>query len=216
MGFKFRKSFTIIPGVKINFGKKSTGISIGGKCGGVSFNSKSGARVRASIPGTGISFSEKLGGSSGKRKNRKKSVTKRDLELQEAQNYVRIIKESASICRDTLDPETFFSRYELIHQTAIKLLLLSNQVPVPGDSLENLISRMESGENEDILEFINRYYDAQLDSAQELKTPKGRANRMSKALETLMKQEEHLDAECKQVISELWSTCREDFGGVEA
>lgn len=216
MGFKFRKSFTIIPGVKINFGKKSTGISIGGKCGGVSFNSKSGARVRASIPGTGISFSEKLGGSSGKRKSRKKSVTKRDLELQEAQNYVRIIKESASICRDTLDPETFFSRYALLHQTAAKLLPLKKYVSIPGAYLEDLVAKMDSGENEEAMEFIKRYFNAQYLSTKELKTQKGRHNRMNKALETLMKQEEHLDAECKQVISELWSTCREDFGGVEA
>lgn len=205
MGFRFRKSFTIIPGVKINFGKKSTGISIGGKCGGVSFNSKSGARVRASIPGTGISFSEKLGGSSGKRKNRKKSVTKRDLELQEAQNYVRIIKESASICRDTLDPETFFSRYELLHQTATKLIPLKKYVSIPGAYLEDLAAKMDSGDNEEAIEFIKRYFNAQFLSAKELKTQKGRYNRMNKALETLMKQEEHLDVECKKLISELWN-----------
>ena len=28
---------------------------------------------------------------------------------------------------------------------------------------------------------------------------------MNKALETLMKQEEHLDEECKKLISELWN-----------
>lgn len=205
MGFKFRKSFTIIPGVKINFGKKSTGISIGGKCGGVSFNSKSGARVRASIPGTGISFSEKLGGSSGKRKSQGKSVTKRDLELQEAQNYVRIIKESASICRDTLDPETFFSRYELLCQTVKKLVPLKKYVSLQGMSLEGAISKIDSGDNEEAMEFIKRYFNAQYLSAKELKTQKGRHNRMEKALEKLMKQEEHLDAECKKLISELWN-----------
>lgn len=203
MGFKFRKSFTIIPGVKINFGKKSTGISIGGKYGGVSVNSKSGVRVRASIPGTGISYSEKIADTPHK-STAAAPPAEEDFAVLQAHNYTRIINESAAICKETTDPETFFSRYELIHQTAIKLLLLSNQVSVPGDSLENLISRMESGENEDILEFINRYYDAQLDSAKQLKTQKGRANRMSKALETLMKQEDHLDAECKKLISELW------------
>lgn len=62
MGFRFRKSVKITPGVKINFGKKSMGLSIGGKYGGVSFNSRTGARVRASAPGTGLSYSTKLGG----------------------------------------------------------------------------------------------------------------------------------------------------------
>ena len=29
MGFRFRKSFKIAPGVKLNFGKKSTSVSVG-------------------------------------------------------------------------------------------------------------------------------------------------------------------------------------------
>lgn len=63
MGMKFRKSVKIAPGVKLNIGKKSTGVSVGGKYGGMSFNSKSGAKTRVSIPGTGISFSESIGAS---------------------------------------------------------------------------------------------------------------------------------------------------------
>lgn len=70
MGFKFRKSVKIAPGVKLNFGKKSTGISIGNKGGGISFNTKSGVRTRASIPGAGISYSSKLS-SSTKKSNHK-------------------------------------------------------------------------------------------------------------------------------------------------
>ena len=61
MGFRFRKSFKIAPGVKFNVGKKSVGVSIGGKRAGVSFNSRTGARARVSAPGTGLSYSTKLG-----------------------------------------------------------------------------------------------------------------------------------------------------------
>lgn len=61
MGLNFRKSFKIAPGVRVNVGKKSAGISFGGKYGGISFNSKSGARARISAPGTGLSYSTKLG-----------------------------------------------------------------------------------------------------------------------------------------------------------
>lgn len=63
MGIRFRKSIKVAPGVKVNLGKKSAGISFGGKYGGMSFNTKSGARARASAPGTGISYSTKIGGS---------------------------------------------------------------------------------------------------------------------------------------------------------
>lgn len=61
MGLNFRKSIKIAPGVKLNLGKKSAGISLGGKYGGVSFNSRTGARARVSAPGTGFSYTTKLG-----------------------------------------------------------------------------------------------------------------------------------------------------------
>ena len=54
MGIRFRKSVKIAPGVRLNIGKKSAGISVGGKFGGISYNSKTGARERFSIPGTGV------------------------------------------------------------------------------------------------------------------------------------------------------------------
>ena len=68
MGLSFRKSFKVAPGVRVNLGKKSAGFSVGGKYGGMSFNSKRGARARVSLPGTGISYiSGKLGGGSAKK-----------------------------------------------------------------------------------------------------------------------------------------------------
>lgn len=64
MGLRFRKSIKLAPGVKLNIGKKSIGVSAGGKFGGVSFNSKTGAHARASMPGTGLSYTTKISGSS--------------------------------------------------------------------------------------------------------------------------------------------------------
>lgn len=68
MGFRFRKSKKLLPGVRLNFSKKGVGVRFGGKHGGVSFG-PSGTRVSASIPGTGISYSSKIGG-----KKRKKTA----------------------------------------------------------------------------------------------------------------------------------------------
>lgn len=62
MGVRFRKSIKIAPGVKVNLGKKSVGVSVGGKYGGVSVNSRTGVRTRVSAPGTGLSYSSKIGG----------------------------------------------------------------------------------------------------------------------------------------------------------
>lgn len=51
-----RKSFKIAPGVRLNVGTKSAGISVGGKGLRYSVNSKTGSRVTVGIPGTGISY----------------------------------------------------------------------------------------------------------------------------------------------------------------
>lgn len=56
MGLGIRKSFKIAPGVRINVGKKSAGISVGCKGLRYSINSRTGSRATASIPGTGISY----------------------------------------------------------------------------------------------------------------------------------------------------------------
>lgn len=60
MGLNFRKSFKVAPGVKVNFGKRSRGVSVGGKYGGFSINNKTGVTGRTSLPGTGISYTKKL------------------------------------------------------------------------------------------------------------------------------------------------------------
>lgn len=68
MGFRFRKSFKIAPGVRVNVGKKSVGISAGVKGARVSVNSKGRKTTTVGLPGTGLSYSktEKIGGSKTK------------------------------------------------------------------------------------------------------------------------------------------------------
>ena len=56
MGFRFRKSFKIAPGVKLNVGKKSVGVSVGGKGFRTSINSSGRKTTTAGIPGTGLSY----------------------------------------------------------------------------------------------------------------------------------------------------------------
>ena len=55
MGFRFKKSFKVAPGIRLNVGKKSASVSVGGK-GFRTSVSTTGRRTRTvSIPGTGIS-----------------------------------------------------------------------------------------------------------------------------------------------------------------
>lgn len=56
-------------GVRLNFSKKGMGVRVGGKHGGVSVG-PGGSRVSASIPGTGIYYTKKIGSKKGKSKSK--------------------------------------------------------------------------------------------------------------------------------------------------
>ena len=58
MGWRFRKSFKIFPGMKINVNKKSVGITFGGKGIHYTINSKGKHTASAGIPGTGLYYTK--------------------------------------------------------------------------------------------------------------------------------------------------------------
>jgi len=60
MGLRFRKRIKIFPGVWLNLSKSGISTSIGGK--GLTVNLKGGkVKTTASIPGTGLSYSQTTG-----------------------------------------------------------------------------------------------------------------------------------------------------------
>lgn len=59
MGLRFRKSIKILPGVRLNINKNSTSITAGFKGYHVTYNSKTGLSQTASIPGTGLSYTQR-------------------------------------------------------------------------------------------------------------------------------------------------------------
>lgn len=74
MGFRVRRSIKIAPGVRLNIGKKSVGMSAGVKGARISTNTRTGTRATISAPGTGLSYSQKIGGTaSGRRTPRSPS-----------------------------------------------------------------------------------------------------------------------------------------------
>ncbi|WP_294404107.1 DUF4236 domain-containing protein [uncultured Clostridium sp.] len=68
MGWGFRKSFKIAPGVNINLSQRGPSISVGPK--GMKYNvSSRGSRIRCSVPGTGIYYTKNLSSRSGSRQS---------------------------------------------------------------------------------------------------------------------------------------------------
>lgn len=63
MSLRFRKSIKILPGVRVNIGLKGASLNVGPRGASVSIG-KQGAYTNALIPGTGISFREKVSNNS--------------------------------------------------------------------------------------------------------------------------------------------------------
>ena len=59
MGWIFRKSVKILPGLKLNFGKKGTSVTLGSKGGKVTFG-KGRTTFSSGIPGTGLYYRETI------------------------------------------------------------------------------------------------------------------------------------------------------------
>lgn len=59
MGFRFRKSIKLLPGVRINLSKSGVSTSIGRPGATINVSDK-GVRGTVGVPGTGVSYSERL------------------------------------------------------------------------------------------------------------------------------------------------------------
>jgi hypothetical protein len=74
MGFRFRKSFKIAPGVKLNVGKKSMGVSVGGKGFRTSINTSGRRTTTVGVPGTGLSYTSTSSSGSKSKKTQSHQV----------------------------------------------------------------------------------------------------------------------------------------------
>lgn len=68
MGLRFRKSFKVAPGVKVNLNKKSTSVTFGRKGVHKTYSSSGKKTTSVGIPGTGAYYTTSSGGGSGSKK----------------------------------------------------------------------------------------------------------------------------------------------------
>jgi len=60
MAFRFSRRISLFKGLRLNLSKSGTSVSVGGRGGWLTFGKK-GTRATVSVPGTGMSWSEKIG-----------------------------------------------------------------------------------------------------------------------------------------------------------
>jgi hypothetical protein len=69
LGFRFQKRISILPGVRINLSKSGVSTSLGPRGADVNIG-KDGVTANAGIPGTGLSYRQKLGGGASAKKTK--------------------------------------------------------------------------------------------------------------------------------------------------
>jgi Protein of unknown function (DUF4236) len=62
MGFRFNRRVSILPGVRVNFGKTGASLSVGRRGSWLTFG-KRGTQATVGLPGTGLSYTTKLNSS---------------------------------------------------------------------------------------------------------------------------------------------------------
>ena len=103
MGLNFRKSISLLPGVKLNLNKKSAGLSFGVKGARYSINTSGQRRATVGIPGTGISYTKTFGDKkkSAKTDRAKKKELEKNQEV--VQDYNEQVEEVIGIHRTGVD-----------------------------------------------------------------------------------------------------------------
>ncbi|MEK3883058.1 DUF4236 domain-containing protein [Paenibacillus sp. PL2-23] len=105
MGFGFRRSFKIAPGIRMSASKSGIGLSFGGKGLRYSVHSSGRRRMTTSIPGTGISYTS----SNSTRRNYRSNPYQRHQQILQREQQAREEKD-----RNRLIVEKFDNRIEMI------------------------------------------------------------------------------------------------------
>lgn len=116
-------------------------------------------------------------------------MTERELQEtsnQMATNDLKIIQDCLKILSDTIKPDTFFSRLDLLKERSKHLILLEPYVKFEGASPTAGFNEVLEKEQEAIYEFIVRYFNATFEKAQSLKTEKGKENQYKKFYDSLV------------------------------
>lgn len=163
MGFRFRKSISIIPGVRVNLSNSGASMSVGPRGASVSFG-KRGTYANLGLPGTGLSYRTRLDRASAA--SRQRSVGRQEdprlrAELErEVEQLNDAVEEIIHIHLLTPDPRSGHTFDELeAHYRVLMLLPYSVPAPVRPQKPVPLPEPEQPGENQGS-GFIGRLFES--------------------------------------------------------
>lgn len=104
---------------------------------------------------------------------------------QVARRRLEIIQDSQKLVNNTVNPDTYFERFDLLYEQLVFLLQVEPYYSFINGSPSESIQQLCQAEEESNKSFIERYYQKVDDKAQSLKTAKGKLNQYQKFYESL-------------------------------
>ena len=98
--------------------------------------------------------------------------------IQNAQNHIRIVRESINLCKTTKKPDVFFSRFNLMVEHVQRLAQLSKYIKVNGIESATAVNDVINQKPQIIRDFIDRCFD----DINSLKTESAKVKRYQKIL----------------------------------
>lgn len=103
----------------------------------------------------------------------------------QAQRYLTIVNESVSLVNNTVKPDVFFSRYELIEENLGILSLFEPYIKFKGNKPSAELDKLQIYKQEQTLIFLARYFSDTKKQAGNMKTDKGKLNKYEKFYQSL-------------------------------
>ena len=114
---------------------------------------------------------------------------------QQAENDLRIIADCTNLVQTTLNPDTFFTRLNLLVEKSKHLCELEGKVNFTGASPTAAYIEVKENYQEAINQFLNRYYLDVCSNADTLKTVAGKNGRYQKFYDSLQEYYQYMNGE---------------------
>lgn len=119
------------------------------------------------------------------------------------QNALKVMNESADLVNNTLKPDVFFKRYNILIEYGEKLVQFEPYVKFKGTSPTNTLKDIKNQRHQATLNFLERYYQNTELKATSLKTERGKQNAYQKFFDSLKAYSSDMDEETLLYISNL-------------
>ncbi|MEE1219533.1 MAG: hypothetical protein U0L20_06390 [Ruminococcus sp.] len=100
-------------------------------------------------------------------------------------NDMRIINDCVKLVNTTINPDVYFSRYDLLLEQLQHLILFEPYLSFSGESPTQSYKKILSYQEKSNMDFLERYYMSVIEKAKTLKTDKAKNNRIKKFQESL-------------------------------